>query len=156
MLFRSGRFELALSGVFMNVGSQAADFQIQVHVVCPSHITFDGSNFGTSSGVIITEQMIQSPTFFKQAMDAHGRRVDVIGAGFFKNVAKGAVNLAKKAWNNREAIAKTVGDVVKTVSLLKGGERAYSNVAGAGARKKALGAGNVGETVFKAPSSAIF
>ena len=69
-------------------------------------------------------------------------------------IGRNAVSLAKNAWENRDKIAKTVGDVVGLVKAVRGGRVPQSNVSGgcpgvSGGRTQTLGAGKVRDTVFK-------
>jgi hypothetical protein len=145
-------FNFEIVGNFMNQGSVTADYKLLVTVVTDSTIDFDGDGFTVSSGAAIDSSVLKSQQFLQTQYSMYQRKVNVLGGGFFTDAAKwvgrNAIKLAKNAWENREKIAKTVGDVVGLVKTVRGGSVAYNNVSG-GSSVRTMGAGKVRETVFK-------
>lgn len=149
---QSYNFNFEIVGNFINQGASAADYKLLVTVVTDSNIDFDGKSFSISSGAIIDHSILNNKNFLPNQYSLHQRKVNVLGGGFFSDSAKwlgkNAVKLVKSAWENRDRIAKTVGDVVGIVKTVRGGAVAYNNVSG-GSQVRTMGAGKVRETVFK-------
>lgn len=145
-------FNFEIVGNFTNQSSAAADFKLLVTVVTDSNIDFNGKTFSISSGAIIDHSVLNNKNFLQTQYSLYQKKVNVLGGGFFSDAAKwvgrNAVKLAKNAWENREKIANTVGDVMGLVKTVRGGAVAYNNVSG-GSSVRTMGAGKVRETVFK-------
>lgn len=145
-------FNFEITGNFTNQGSTACDYKLLVTVVTDSTIDFNGDDFSISSGAVIDSSVLNNKNFLQTQYSLYQRKVNVLGGGFFSDAAKwvgkNAVKLAKNAWENREKIANTVGDVMGLVKTVRGGAVAYNNVSG-GSSVRTMGAGKVKETVFK-------
>jgi hypothetical protein len=87
--------------------------------------------------------MLSDKHFLKNQYSLYQRKVNVMGGGMFGDamrwVGRNAVSLAKNAWENRDKIASTIGDVVSLAKAVRGGRSmAQSNVSG-GARHSNAG-----------------
>ncbi len=151
-------FTFEVIGTFRNQNNLAAEYKLLVTVVTDATLDFDGNDFQQSSGVLIDNSVLNDKHFLKTQYDLYQRKVNVLGGGMFGDamrwVGRNAVSLAKNAWENREKIAKTIGDVVGLVKAVRGGAHGgrvvQSNVSGGAARgTRTMGAGQVRETVFK-------
>lgn len=140
-------FRISFRGNYVNPGATPADFQPYVLTSLDSSIEFKDGHFAPTAGVSLDVQKLLQSDFIRQMQYNYGRRVDVIGAGLWSSLKKGAVNLAKSAWANRDGIVNTIGDAMSTYRTLRGGERNYSNTTGAGSTQL-LGAGGVSTTNF--------
>jgi hypothetical protein len=149
---QSYNFNFSIVGNFKNQSAAAADYKLLVTVVSDSTIDFNGEDFSVSSGAVLSYSMLNDKNFLQTQYSLYQRKVNVLGGGFFSDAAKwvgkNAVKLAKNAWENRDKIAKTVGDVMGLVKTVRGGAVAYNNASGGGS-VRTMGAGKVRETVFK-------
>jgi hypothetical protein len=129
-------FTLSIDGNYKNQGDTAATYKLIVTLVSDATLDFDGDGFSVSSGVLIDNSMLNEKHFLKNLYSIYQRKVNVLGGGMFGDamrwVGRNAVSLAKNAWENRDKIANTVGDVVGLVKAVRGGKLAHSNVSGAG------------------------
>lgn len=145
-------FTFEVLGNVQNQSDAAAEYKLLVTVVSDATLDFDGVDFQQSSGVLVDNSMLNDKHFLKNQYSLYQRKVNVLGGGMFGDsvrwVGRNAISLAKNAWENRDKIAKTVGDVVGLVKAVRGGSRLASNVSG-GAGTRTMGAGKVRETVFK-------
>lgn len=145
-------FTFEVLGNVQNQSDAPAEYKLLVTVVSDATLDFDGVDFQQSSGVLVDNSMLSDKHFLKTQYSLYQRKVNVLGGGMFGDavrwVGRNAISLAKNAWENRDKIAKTVGDVVGLVKAVRGGSRLASNVSG-GAGTRTMGAGKVRETVFK-------
>lgn len=146
-------FNCEITGSFKNQSLATAEYKLLVTVVTDSTIDFDGDGFSVSSGAVIDNSVLSDKHFLRNQYSIYQRKVNVLGGGIFGDAAKwvgrNGLKLAKSAWENREKIAKTVGDVMGLVKTVRGGSSvAYSNVSGGG-RPQTMGAGKTRQTVFK-------
>jgi hypothetical protein len=158
---KAGNYTLSVSGSFFNQSDSAQDYTLSITIVNEAELQFYGDRFALASGVLIPRELFENKEFLADLYNRNMTRLNVLGgaagAGIFGDAArwirKNGVSLIKTAWNNRDKIAQTVGDVVGTVKMLRGGEvggqRAYSNVSGGSRGIPVLGAGSVRSTVFK-------
>ena len=158
----AGRFNLSVHGNFVNQGVDPAMYQLVVTVVYDDTIVFDGSNFNRSSGILVPQQLFNERYFLQKVYANYQKDLTVIGgssggrgrygggkfADAMKWVGRNVVKLAKNAWDNRDKIASTVGDVAGLLKAVKGGRLAASNTSG-GSNTLTLGAGSVKSSVFK-------
>ena len=145
-------FTISIDGNFKNQGDSLDVYKLMVTVVTDATLDFDGNDFSISSGVLVNNAMLNDKHALKDLYSLHQRKVNVLGGGMFGDamrwVGRNALSLAKNAWENRDKIAKTVGDVVGLVKAVRGGKLAQSNTSGAGVTRT-LAAGTVKNSVFK-------
>lgn len=158
---KAGNYTLSISGSFYNQSDSVQDYTLSITIVNEAELQFSGNRFALATGVLIPRVMFENKEFLANLYSQNMTRLNVLGgaagAGIFGDAGrwlkKNGVNLIKTAWQNRDKIAQTVGDVVGTVKMLRGGEvggqRAYNNVSGGSRGIPVLGAGSVRSTVFK-------
>ena len=149
-----GPFNFTVSGNFYNQGETTSTYRLYTIFVYDDTLDFNGTSFSQSSGVYVPSSLLSSDYFLRDLFHNQQKEINTLGAGRFgdaiKWVSRNAVKLAKNAWDNRDKIASTVGDVMSLVKQVRGGKLAQSNVSGAGAVGTiTLGAGSVRKTVFK-------
>ena len=144
----TGNFRVDVSGSFINQGAEAANYQLVVVVVNPASLEFDGASFKRTSGAMISSSVLTETNFLKDNYSHLTRSVRVVGGGVFGDIWKGVKKGAVNAWNNREQIAKLLGDVSSVAKMVRGGKLPASNTFGAG-DTPTLGAGQVKRSVFK-------
>jgi hypothetical protein len=148
---QSMNFNFSVQGKFRNQGSIESRYKLHVVAVTDATLDFDGNEFKLSSGVLLDSSMLRDEHFLKNQYSLYQRKVNVLGGGFMDGIkwlGRNAFSLGKKLWENRDAIAKTVGDVVGLVKTVRGGKIPQSNTSGAGTTKT-LGAGDVKKSLFK-------
>lgn len=156
-----GIFNFSVSGQFINQGAAASTYRLYTVFVYDDYLDFDGTRFSQSSGVYVPASLLSSEYFLRDLFHNQQKMINTIGGGKFgdamKWLGKNAISLAKNAWENRDKIASTVGDVMSLVKTVKGGKLAQYNVSGAGplgthtlgAGYETRGAGSVKSRVFK-------
>lgn len=150
----SGSFNLTISGDYYNQGEETAKYSFYLVIVNEDTIDFDGFHFKQSSGAYIDSALLSSTYFLRDLYSEQQKEFEVLGGGKFgdavKWVSRNAVKLAKNAWQNREKIASTVGDVASLVKAVRGGALPQYNVSGGAERgTTTFGAGSVKKSVFK-------
>lgn len=148
---QSMNFNFSVQGKFRNQGDSQALYQLHVVTVTDSTLDFDGAEFSQSSGVLLDSSMLRNEHFLKDQYSLYQRKVNVLGGGFMDGIkwlGRNAFSLGKKLWENRDAIAKTVGDVVGLVKTVRGGKIAQANTSAAG-NVRTLAAGDVKKALFK-------
>jgi hypothetical protein len=158
---KAGSYTLSVSGNFTNQSSSKQTFDLTITVVSDAELQYADERFALASGVTIPGDLLNNKNFlrdlYSENMQVMGVLGGLSGAGIFGDAArwikKNGANLAKTAWNNREGIAQTVGDVLNTVKMLRGGESggrlAQYNVSGGARGTTTLGGGSVSSNVFK-------
>ena len=144
-----GAFNMVVEGGFINQGETTEDYELQVAMIINGRLIYDGANFSIANGAVINSTALTETNFLKDHYSNHTRSMKVIGAGFFRNAGNFIKKAAVGAWNNRDNIAKVLGDVNKVRSLVMGGRLQASNVVGSGNNTPTLGAGEVKRSVFK-------
>lgn len=147
-------FTITVSGNVLNQHSAAADYRLLIVLVNDATLDFSGNEFRISSGVSVSSTDLSNKNFLPGLYNNQmQRRVNVLGGGFFSGLGKGILNIGKKLWENREAIAKVIGDTVGLVKTIRGGELGsgyqYSNVSGGSGHTKTLGGKKINDTLFK-------
>jgi hypothetical protein len=148
---QSMNFNFSVQGKFRNQGYSTAKYQLHVVTVTDGTLDFNGSEFLLASGVLLDSSMLRDEHFLKDQYSLYQRKVNVLGGGFMDGIkwlGRNAFSLGKKLWENRDAIAKTVGDVVGLVKTVRGGKIAQANTSAAG-NVKTLAAGDVKKALFK-------
>jgi hypothetical protein len=125
-----------------------------VVVVNEDTLDFDGHNFKQTSGTFVDSALLSSAYFLRDLYSNQQKEFTVLGGGKFgdamKWVGRNALKLAKNAWDNREKIASTVGDVANLMKAVRGGALPQYNVSGGAERgTTTFGAGSVKKSVFK-------
>lgn len=145
-------FNFSVSGSFVNQEGKPAKYRLVVTVVNDATLDFDGTEFSHSSGVLVPQAMLSDGYFIKNQYSNYQRKFEVLGGGVFGDAmrwfGKNAVKLAKNAWENRDKIASTVGDVAQLVKTVRGG-KTYGNVSGGTGGVNTLGAGKLSTSIFR-------
>lgn len=150
----SGSYNLSLSGNYYNQGDEPASYKLYVVVVNEDTLDYDGHSFKQTSGTFVDSALLSSAYFLRDLYSNQQKEFTVLGGGKFGDAVKwlgsNALKLAKSAWNNREKIASTVGDVASLVKTVRGGTLPQYNVSGGAERgTTTFGAGSVKKSVFK-------
>jgi hypothetical protein len=94
-----------------------------VVVVNEDTLDFDGHNFKQTSGTFVDSALLSSAYFLRDLYSNQQKEFTVLGGGKFgdamKWVGRNALKLAKNAWDNREKIASTVGDVANLMKAVR-------------------------------------
>ena len=148
-----GSFNLSISGTFINQAAVETDYQLYVVPASDATFDFDGTSFSQSSGVYVPAALLDTTYFLRDLYSDSQEELEIIGAGRFgdamKWLGRNAVKLVKGAWDNRDKIASTVGDISTLVKTVRGGKLQTYNTSGAGSETITLGAGPVKKNIFK-------